>query len=305
MSKPTRLMLAAGLLAATALALTGCGTASSVGGGAGGSKSVVIGSANFPENEALAEVYGQALEAKGYDVTFKLSVGSRAAYYAALKNKEIDMVPDYAGALLAYLGSNATGSSPSEIKTKLVAALPKGLSALDFSDAEDVDSLNVTPEFAKANDVASIGDLAKLGAFKLAASPEYETRSDGVPGLKSVYGLADVQLVKISDGGGPATLKALLDGDVQVADIYSTTPSIADNDLVSLEDPKGLFVSQQIVPIVGSTKIDSAAKAVFNRVSAKLTTGDLRAMNKRMSGSEKASPKTVAADYLAKAGLAG
>jgi len=284
--------------AAAALALAGCSNSTSLGGGTPSKTSVVVGSANFPENVPLAYVYGQALAADGVTVSYKVNIGARAAYIPALQNGEVDLIPEYAGSILSYLDKTANAKSGDEVKTALDSALPKGLKALDFSAAADSDSINVTPDFAKANNLSSIADLANVsGKVIIAANPEFETRPDGLPGLQSVYGLSNLTFQAISDGGGPATLKALLDNTVQAADIYSTTPSILDNKLVTLADPKNLFASQQVVPIVTSSKA-SKISALLNKVSAKLTTKDLLEFNKRTGGDEKADPKTVASDWL-------
>lgn len=285
--------------AAAALALAGCSSSSSLGGGSSSSAtSVVVGSANFPENVTLGYVYGGALAASGVTVSYKPNIGARAAYIPALENGEVDLIPEYAGSILSYLDKAANAKSGDEVKTALAAALPKNLTALDFSAAADSDSLNVTPEFAKANNLSSIADLAKVpGSVIVAANPEFQTRPDGLPGLQSIYGLTNLTFQAINDGGGPATLKALLDNAVQVADIYSTTPSILDNKLVTLTDPKNLFASQQVVPIVTASKAGEIS-AVLDKVSAKLTTKDLLEFNKRTGGDEKADPKTVANDWL-------
>jgi osmoprotectant transport system substrate-binding protein len=284
--------------AAAALALAGCSNSASLGGSTPSKTSVVIGSANFPENVTLAYVYGQALAADGVTVSYKVNIGARAAYIPALEKGEIDLIPEYAGSILSYLDKAANAKSGADVKTALDSALPKTLTALDFSAAADSDSINVTPEFAKANNLTSIGDLANVsGKVIVAANPEFETRPDGLPGLQSVYGLTNLTFQAINDGGGPATLKALLDNTVQAADIYSTTPSILDNKLVTLTDPKNLFASQQVVPIVTARKA-SKISALLNKVSAKLTTKDLLEFNKRTGGDEKADPKTVASDWL-------
>jgi len=284
--------------AAAALALAGCSNSTSLGGGTPSKTSVVVGSANFPENVTLAYVYGQALAADGVTVSYKVNIGARAAYIPALQNGEVDLIPEYAGSILSYLDKTANAKSGDDVKTALDSALPKGLTALEFSAAADSDSINVTPEFAKANNLTSIADLANVsGKVIIAANPEFETRPDGLPGLQSVYGLSNLTFQAISDGGGPATLKALLDNTVQAADIYSTTPSILDNKLVTLKDPKNLFASQQVVPIVTASKA-SKISAVLNKISAKLTTKDLLEFNKRTGGDEKADPKTVASDWL-------
>ena len=286
------------IAAAAALTLAGCASSTSLSGGGstGSTTSVTVGSAAFPENATLAYIYGQALAADGVTVSYKLNIGQRAAYFPALEKGEIDVIPEYAGSILSFLDKTANDKSGDAVKTALGGVLPKGLSALDFSQAADSDSLNVTSDFASKNNLKTIADLSHVPTAIIAANPEFETRPDGIPGLKSVYGLSN-PFQAINDGGGPATLKALLDNTVQVADIYSTTPSILDNKLVTLEDPKNLFASQQVVPIVTASKA-SKISAVLNKISAKLTTKDLLEFNKRTGGDEKADPKTVASDWL-------
>jgi len=286
------------IAAAAALALTGCASSNSLSGGSTSKTSVVVGSAAFPENVTLAYVYGGALAAAGITVTYKPNIGQRAAYFPALQKGEIDVIPEYAGSILSYLDKTANAKSGDDVKTALDAALPKNLTALNFSQAADSDSLNVTAEFAQKNNLKSIADLGNIsGSVILAANPEFQTRPDGLPGLQSVYGLTNLTFQAINDSGGPATAKALMDGTVQVADIYSTTPSIIDDKFVTLTDPKNLFASQQVVPIVTASKA-SKISAVLNKVSAKLTTKALLEFNERTGGSEKADPKTVASDWL-------
>ena len=300
------MIAAAAAAVAVGLTLAGCSTGSSLGGGSGSggdSDSLVVGSANFSENVALAYVYGQALAADGVKVSYKVNIGARAAYIPALKKGEVNLIPEYAGSILSFLDKNANQKSSDEVKSALDSALPKGLSATDFAEAADSDALNVTSEFASKNNLKSIADLANLPSVTVTANPEFETRPDGIPGLKSVYGLNNLTFSPINDGGGPATLKALLDGTTQVADIYSTTPSIKENKLVTLEDPKNLFASQQVVPIVTTAKLSDKVKATLNKVSAKLTTDDLLDFNTQIQGDAKADPKTVAADWLKKNGF--
>jgi osmoprotectant transport system substrate-binding protein len=301
MKNTQRKVLAAAAAAVTVgLALAGCSSSNSLSGSGGTSDagSITVGSANFPENVALAYVYGDALAADGVKVTYKVNIGARAAYIKSLESGEINLVPEYAGSILSFLNQSADAKSADDVKAALDKALPKGLTATDFAEAADSDSINVTPDFAKANNLSSIADLSKVSSVTIAANPEFETRPDGLPGLKSVYGLTNLNFQAINDSGGPATLKALLDNTVQAADIYSTTPSILDNKLVTLKDPKNLFASQQVVPIGTSAKLTDQVKSTLNKVSAKLTTADLLDFNKQISGDAKADPKTVADAWL-------
>jgi osmoprotectant transport system substrate-binding protein len=280
-------------------------TASASGSAASGdAKTIVVGSANFGENEILGYIYGGALADKGYTVSYKPAIGARAAYLPALQSGEINLVPEYAGSLLSYLDKTANAKSGDAVKSGIDAKIGTlNAKALDFASAADSDSLNVTSSFAKSKGLTSIADLAKAGSVTLAANPEFATRPDGIKGLQSVYGLKNITFKAINDGGGPTTLKALLANQVQVADIYSTTPSIQQNKLVTLTDPKNLFASQQVVPIVSTSKATSDLTTIVNGVSAKLTTADLLDLNTKASGSAKPDYQALATAWLKSKGL--
>jgi osmoprotectant transport system substrate-binding protein len=301
-------IVAGAVVIAASLALAGCSTSKSLSGGSsstgkGKSESLIIGSANFPENTILADIYGQALASNGFTITYKPNIGARAVYYAALKTGEINFVPEYSGSILDFLSKTATANTPSDVKSALDAALPSNLVALTPSKAADSDSLNVTAAFAKANNLKSIGDLKNVSSVTLAANPEFQTRPDGIKGLQTVYGLTNLKFQAINDSGGPATLAALLNNTVQVADIYSTTPSIIQSKLVTLSDPKSLFASQEVVPIVTKSKVNAKLTSVLNKVSAALTTKDLIQLNIEVSGTAKTDPAVAAKNWLKKANL--
>lgn len=265
----------------------------------GTSKTVIIGSAAFPENEIIAEIYAQALTAKGIDVSKRLNIGAREVFIPALRNGEIDLIPEYSGNLLTYLDPKATATAPDDVVKALGTTVPKGLKVLEPAAAEDKDSLNVTAKFAKDHGVASIADLAKVSGLRLAANAEFRQRAYGIPGLARVYNITGVKFTPIGDGGGPATVKALVDGDVDVADIYSTTPSIAANKLVTLTDPKNLIAAQNVIPLINAKKATAEVTDVLNEVSAALTTEDLLELNAANLGKDKVAPSTLAKQWIA------
>jgi osmoprotectant transport system substrate-binding protein len=292
--------------AALALSLAACGgnPTESKSGSGGGTKSIVVGSAAFGESEILAEVYAQALKAKGIDASTKLDIGAREAYIGAIKDGSIDLIPEYTGNLLLYLDPQATATAPQDVEAALDKAVPKGLAVLAPAQAEDKDSLNVTSEFSQKNGVTSIADLAKVKGLRLAANPEFKTRAYGIPGLEKVYGITGIKFTAISDGGGPATLKALTSGQVDVADIYSTTPSITQNNLVTLEDPKNLIAAQNVIPLIREDAETAEVEKALNAVSAKLTTQTLLELNAAFAADSKPTAAQVAGDWLKKNGLA-
>lgn len=295
--------IAAGVLAAGALlALSACSSGGALDSGSTSSSSagsITIGSAAFAENEIVAEIYAQALEAKGVKVNRKLSIGQRDVYLAALKDGSIDLIPEYSGNLLQYYDKTATAQSSEDVYTALKTALPSGFEVLDQSKAQDADSYNVTKDFSTKYNVKSLSDLAALTIpLSVGANPEFAQRPYGIPGLKSVYGTT-ATLTPISDSGGPLTVEALKSGKVQLADIYTTTPAIKDNGFVTLDDPKHMILAQNVLPLINSKKATSTVTDVLNKVSAALTTADLIELNGENQGASKTSPADAAKKWLA------
>jgi osmoprotectant transport system substrate-binding protein len=296
--------IAAGVLAAGALlALSACSSGGNALGGKTSSSStdtVTVGSAAFGESEIIAEIYAQALESKGVKVNTKLSIGQRDVYLKALQDGSIDLIPEYSGNLLQFYSKNSTATSSDDVFAALNDALPKGFEVLDQSKAQDADSYNVTKAFSDKYGVTSLSDLSKVTVpLVVGANPEFATRPYGIPGLKSAYGVT-ATLKPISDSGGPLTVAALKNGDVQLADIYTTTPAIKDNNFVTLKDPKNLIAAQNIVPLINTKKASNTVKDVLNQISKQLTTDDLIQLNGENQGAAKAQPDALAKEWLAK-----
>ncbi|WP_411373833.1 ABC transporter substrate-binding protein [Arthrobacter sp. MPF02] len=302
--------LAAGL--GLAVALSACGGSSdpldnapaTSAGASGGATSLVVGSADFPESQIIAELYAGALNAAGVTATTKPNIGSREVYFKAVEDGSVDVVPDYTGNLLLHVDKEATEESAEDIAGALPDKLPDGLAVLEPSKAENKDAMVVTKATAEKYQLKSIEDLAKVcSEITVGAPATFAERAYGLPGLKENYNCEPRKLEPFSDGGGPLTLKALLEDQVQVADIYTTTPSIADNDLVVLEDPKNNFIAQQVVPLYNEAKMTDKAKEALNNVSRMLTTDDLINLNRAVSGSQKQGAKEAADAWLKEKGI--
>ncbi len=295
----TRILPAVGLAAVAAFALSACGSSDSLGGGGsngggsgGESSPIVIGSQQYPSNEIIAEIYAQALEANDIAVERNFSIGQRDAYMPSIEDGSIDLFPEYTGNLLQYYDADATATTADDVYAALQEALPEGLTALEYSPATDQDSYNVTAAFAEENDLASIGDLAGIDGLTLGGAPELETRPYGPSGLKEVYGV-DVRFEATAD----TTVDELVAGNIQIANVYSADPRIETQNLVTLEDPAGLFLASNVVPIANADVADEIAD-VINAVSAAMSPEELVAMNVE-STEEERSPEDIAADWIA------
>jgi osmoprotectant transport system substrate-binding protein len=280
------------LLAASILGLTACGSgndplasetpAATTSGGSG--EPIVVGGANFSESTLLAEIYAGALRAKGLDATTKPNIGSREIYL---------------GALALFYDKSYTGTDPEEVYAHVQDIVPDTLTVLDKSVAEDNDSIVVTKQTATEKGLTTIEDLAPVaGDLTLAAPPEFKERPQGIPGLEKTYGVTFGSFRPLNPQG---VVQALKNGQVDAANIFSTDPSIAENEFVQLEDTKKLFGSQNIVPLVRADRADEVRDAL-NAVSAKLTTESIAQMLKQ-TDIDKKDPKAVAQEFLSANGL--
>ena len=266
---------------------------------------VVIGSANFAENNLLAEIYAGALTAAGVEVETKLNIGAREIYLKAMEpgDESVDVMPEYTGVLSDYYDEEGQASDSEEVYQELTAALPEYLTVLEQSDAQDKDALVVTQETADEYGLTEIGDIADVaGDLTLGGPPEWKTRDTGIPGLEEVYGVTFGDFREL-DAGGPLTLRALVNGQIDAGNLFTTDPNIEAEDLVALEDPEALFGSQNVVPLVRTEVLTDDIESTLNEVSAALDTETLLGLNRQVI-LDKQDPADVAQEFLADNGLA-
>jgi osmoprotectant transport system substrate-binding protein len=272
-------------------------------GGGAASGSVIVGSANFPENEVLAEVYALALQAKGVKVTTKLNIGAREVYYPQVEKGAITIIPEYNGNLLTVEADpSSTAKTTAEVDAALAAKLPSTLTVLNAAPAQDSDSITVTQATAAKYHLKSIADLKPVASqLVLGGPPEFKTRSYGIAGLKSIYGLTFKSFDPL-DEAGPITLAALTSGKVQAADVFTTTPQITTDKLVSLADPKFNFAAQNVIPLVYKAALTPTITSTLNAISAKLTTSALLGLDVKVI-TDKEDYTTAAQEWLQSVGL--
>jgi osmoprotectant transport system substrate-binding protein len=298
------------LAATSVLALSACGAGGgsdplSGGGNNSGSSGsqIIIGSADFTESQLIASIYSQALQAAGVSVKEQFNIGSREVYVAALKDSSIDLVPEYSGAFLSYLDPKSTAATAEAVTNELKGKLPSGISMLTPSAAEDKDVLAVTKATADKYKLKTISDVKPVaGELVLGGPPEWKTRTQGVVGLRDIYGLNFKDFVSL-DAGGTLTMTALVNGQVQAGDLFSTDPGLVKNNLVALEDDKSLFAAENVVPLIKTAKATDTVTKTLNDVSAKLTTNDLITMNGEAATG--ANLADIAKKWLAGAGISG
>jgi len=295
----TRMTRLAGLgaaVTAAALVLAGCASsnplAPETGDGTPSSDTIVIGSQAYYSNEIIAEIYAQALEGAGFTVDRQFNIGQRDAYLPEIESGAITLFPEYSGNLLQFFEPDTTARTPDDVYAALQDALPSNLTVLDQSTASDQDSYTVTSAFASQYGLESIADLSKVTVpLVLGGPPELAERPYGPTGLKDTYGV-DVTFQPTGD----TTVEDLVAGTVNVANVFTADPSIQTQDLVVLDDPEGLFLASNVVPLVNKDVADDIAD-VINEVSAALTPEGLVALNVQSTVDQKSAAQ-IATQWL-------
>lgn len=230
--------------------------------------SIVVGSANFDESTLVASMYSQVLTGAGYDVREEFGIGAREVYFGALREGEVDVVPEFLGSLTAFLGGEGDAEDDQAV-ANLEEVLPEGLELLTPSAADSANVFVVTRETADANGLTTVSDLAGKG-LTLGGPPECPERPFCMIGLETVYGIDFGDAFKPLDVGGPITKEALSSGDIDVALLFSTDPGIVANDWVILEDDKHLQPAENVTAVIRSEVLDDEVRALLDEVAAAL-----------------------------------
>jgi osmoprotectant transport system substrate-binding protein len=289
------------VVAVAVLLLSGCGNPLEGGAEGGADGEIVVGSSDVGESLLLAQIYAGALRNAGAkNVTVRPPVGGREVVVKALQDRSLSVVPEYSGNLLRYFDPDTEATTSAEVYAALQRQLPDRFRVLEQAPAQDTDVLVIRQELADAG-ISTISELA----------PRCDELVFGGPGqwadrwkdkIKELYG-CEFKQIGITDTGGPVTVAALRSGEIQVADLFSTSATIESNGFVSLRDDKNMFPAQNIVPLVSRGTLSEREVQALNDLSAVLTTEKLTDLNVEFS-EEKRNPLDIAEDFLRDNGLA-
>lgn len=299
----TRRVLA--ILATTALPalLAACGGGNSGGGsspssstsacpaattsGSGNGASVSIGSKAFAEEQLLASMTQQVLQAHGFNVTYTFQAADKAIG-TALDNGTIDMYWQYTGTELGTYLNLPQGSFPTDLKQAFDFVQQKdaarGLCWYANTPFDDTNGIAI-----KSSDTGTYGTtLGEFGSY-LTAHPdttvcimsEFRTRPDGLPGLQKTYGwpatatYTDVQTT---------AEKAIANGDCKAGEVFTTDSAIQANHLTVLKDDKNLFPPDNAGLVIRQSVAQKypLIAGLMNPVAAKLTTATMVSLNEQV-----------------------
>lgn len=260
----------------------------------GGSKPTIkVGSDGFYEAKLIAEIYAQALEAKGYTVDRNsIGIGARSVSAPALESGQFDLKPEYIGTGLAYYDKTKISHDPAAEKTELQTILDTkggGITVLDYSPATDYNAFAVRQETADEFSLKTLSDLGEVAdQLKIGVATDCPTNPVCGQALKDAYGI-DVANATLLSACDTPMVQALAGKTIDVGEFCSTQPDIAINGWVVLDDDKGTQPAENIAPLVRNdllTKLATDAdgfKKILNDVSAALDTATLLDLGKQVS----------------------
>jgi osmoprotectant transport system substrate-binding protein len=266
-----------------------------------------IGVKNFTEQAILGQLYRQALQAQGFKVVLLNDVGSTEITHRALRRGVFDMYPEYVGVLLSEIAAKRARPRRPEAAYGVAKAFEQrsGFTLLAETPFSDSNALGVKPTFAKRHGLKAIADLRRLkGVVRIAAFPEFQTRYEGLKGLRRVYGLRHLRVKRAVKSADRYT--ALEDGEVHVASVFTTEGQLAGDDYVVLDDPRRLFASGHVAPIINEKVLAAHGdelRDAIDAVTRVLTTAAMRQMNAAVD-LRRQSPTAVAREFLRRNRLA-
>jgi len=270
-----------------------------------GKPPITIGDKNFTEQFLLGELYRQALQARGYQISVNRNIGPTEVTIPAVKSGRIDLYPEYLSTW-----NNAVAGLHRRFGTEMGAlragrqyAASQGLALLRPTLFSNTPGIAVNRSYATANALQSIADLARIeNTVTLGGPPQFQQAPDGLPALAQAYGLAPSAFTPLEVG---AQYQALDQGKVQAADVNTTDGQLAAGRYRLLRDPDQVFGSGNVVPVVSMRAMlaeGPAFSATIDRVDALLSVRAMRRLNAAVDAFGQ-TPAVAAAQFLQAHGL--
>ena len=245
---------------------------------------VIVASKPFGESYLLAEMFAQALERGGYRVERKLGLGATEVAFRALQAGAIDVYPEYTGTGLLAVLKDTSALDARRAFQRVAQAFESrwDLHWLPPLGFENTYAIAVRPETAQRYQLRTLTDLARAAPqLRAGFSPDFIGRSDGMPGLQRAYGARFSQVRSLVQN---VKYRALVAGEVDVIDGYSTDGLIARYNLVVLTDDRNFFPPYEAAALVGSRlyKNEPAAIALLSALSGRIDARTMQRWNQRI-----------------------
>ena len=271
----------------------------------GEERQLTLGTKDFTEAFIVGELYRQVLKFNGINVTLRRDIGPTEVIDKELQSGAIDGYAEYLGiAVTVAAGQEDAGATAEEtydLAREFYAGRGQALS--EQTSFENVDAIATTQFFAQKRGLATIGDLQELSGFTLGARPEFESRQQGLAGMRDTYGLDNVEFREIPIG---EQYRALDRNEIDAANVFTTDGQLASGSYKLLEDDERVFGFQHVALVIDEDKLDELGgrkfMGIIDDLNGRLTTSAMIQMNRDV-GVDGQDPAIVAERFLRTAGL--
>ncbi|MEM8963407.1 MAG: glycine betaine ABC transporter substrate-binding protein [Acidobacteriota bacterium] len=241
---------------------------------------LVVGSKKFTENVILGEIAKSAFAASDMEARHRAELGGTRILWNALLRGDIDVYPEYTGTLIQELLVDELGTldprSPEEQRTAIETILSElGIAMTAPLGFDNTYAVGVTSTTAKQLELTTISDLDAYPALRFGLTNEFLDREDGWPGLAAAYGLPQTNVRGLDHD---LAYRALVAGDIDAMDVYTTDAEIAYYDLVTLTDDRAYFPSYRAI-FLYRLDLPSEAVTALDGLTGTLNEADMRALN--------------------------
>lgn len=214
---------------------------------------IVIGSMDFSENEIFAYMLAESIETDlGISVETIMDLGGSSICFSSIQTGDIDGYVEYTGTAYVSILKQEAISDVEKVYEDTKSGLKElyDLDVLSSLNVNNTFTLSTTKEIAEKYGLEKISDISKVnGQLRAVTTITFINREDGLPAVKDMY---NITFASESGVDGAPRYTALLNGEGDVIDAYSTDGLLKKFDLVVLEDDKGVFPPYYAVPVFRS-----------------------------------------------------
>lgn len=266
-----------------------------------GELSLRVASKNFTEQVVLGEIIAQHLEQRLHrKIERRLNLGGTLLAHEALRNRQIDLYPEYTGTALAAILKEPIDTDPARVLARVRSEYVRKFQVewLDPLGIDDSFAMVIQGPLARAKNLETLTDAARE-IWSLGVGYEFEQRADGLAALNKTYRLRWIGSPKSMDLG--LLYKALEQGQVSMIAANATDGLLSKMDLKILADDKHAFPPYQVCIAARQDtmrEIPGLREALLE-LSGKFTNSVMQNLNYQVDGQHRPVAE-VAAEFLKK-----
>jgi glycine betaine/choline ABC-type transport system substrate-binding protein len=245
--------------------------------------SVTVGSKNFGESNVLAHMFAILAEEQGLDVAGPVEYPTTQSVLEALKRGDVDVYPDYNGTGLVMIGQNPMADGDAATARVQELYEPLGLTWLPRLGFANNYGLAMRADRAEELGITSISHLGpRADELTLGIEADFQVRPlDGLQPLTARYGVefGTLDVVPLDERG--RVYDKLIDGEIDVGEVYTTDGQIADYGMVVLEDDLAFFPAYEAAPLARTDTLAEhpPLRAALEALAGRIDAATMQALN--------------------------